>query len=243
MSEQRPNLQVRIHTIDGSTRTFIQEDPDLLNRTLTDLHPAHLFTQDRLTIAEDETEVALVSPLITRIDLITERLSVWDFPFVLGALIEVTEAEFIEGLQGLKPLEMPGSPSETPVFLDIEMVSGQRLFLGMRIVAGLPMARLGRVYLLLKERRLIFGLRTGGVGVLNLSNMVRFSVHPEMPKALASDLIFYEMDQQNWYATKSEAGHASTNGKPNSIRGLDNNHITFHLDNQAQSKSATNLEK
>jgi hypothetical protein len=26
---------------------------------------------------------------------------------------------------------------------------------------------------------LIFGLRTGGIGVLNLANMVRFSVHPD----------------------------------------------------------------
>ena len=238
------HLQVHIHTIDGSTRAFIHDYPDVVNRTLTELHPTHLFTHDRLTISEDGAEVALISPLITRIDLMTERLSVWDFPFVLGALMEVAEGEFMDGLHGLEGSERPGSPSEMPVFLDIEMVSGHRLFLWMRIVAGFPTARLARVYSLLKERRLIFGLRTGGIGVLNLSNMVRFSVHPEPPKVAASDPVHPDMAQQYWYESKSQTAHAlATNGETDWIHGADHHHNAFHHNKQAPSKSAANLEQ
>jgi hypothetical protein len=49
----------------------------------------------------------------------------------------------------------------------------------MAIVAGPPANRLLRIHSLLKARSLIFGLRAGGIGVLNLANMVRFSVYPD----------------------------------------------------------------
>jgi hypothetical protein len=185
MNEKHPDLEIRVSTIDGSTRAFVQRDPEMVARTLIELHPALIFGQDRLIIVEDDTEVALVSPLITRVDLVTNRLSVWDFPFVLGALTEVTEAEFMEGFEGFNGSEQSG---DVPLFLSLEMVGGERLYLSMRVVAGVSTAQLGKVYSLLKERRLIFGLRTGGVGVLNISNLLGFSVHPEPPIFVASEL-------------------------------------------------------
>lgn len=191
MKEKHSGLQIRIDTIDGSTRVFVHNDPELAQRTLAGLHPATIFARERITITDEDSEITLAPPLITRIDLATSELSVWDFPFVLGALLEVTEAEFSEGIQNLKDGEALRSPGGIPVFLDLEMVNGQRVFLWMQIVAGLPAARLERIYSLFKERRLIFGLRTGGIGILNLANLVRFVVHPEpartAPRASARD--------------------------------------------------------
>ncbi len=181
MNDEHAHLQIRIHGIDGSTQTYIQNDPDVVNGILRELHPTLLFYQDRITIADEDSSMAFLPPLVTRLDLITHRLSVWDFPFVLGAPVELTKAEFMEGLSDLDQRGRADSRSGLPVFLDLEMVNGQHAFLWMQIVAGMPAARLGRVYSIFRERRLIFGLRKCGIGVLNLSNMARFSVYPEPP--------------------------------------------------------------
>jgi hypothetical protein len=186
MNETHPGPVIRIYPVDGSVQSIPQNDPCLVDLILKDLHPNTLFSQDRATIVYDKAEVTLVLPLITRIDLVTDRLSVWDFPFVLGAPVELTEAEFGNGLLSLEGWERPRSTNATPVFLDLEMVDGQRVFLEMEIVAGLSMAHLSRIHSLLKEPRLIFGLRSGGIGILNLRNLARFSLHPEPEDATAN---------------------------------------------------------
>ena len=111
----------------------------------------------------------------------TDQLSVWDFPFSFGALSELTESEFDEGIRFAEDHNRRGSGNTTSLYLDLRMLDGVRSFLGMQIVAGMQPARLRKIYSLFKERRLIFGLRAGGVGVLNLANLVHFTVAPEPP--------------------------------------------------------------
>src|SRR5690242_17742264 len=125
----KETLEIRVYGIDGSIETFFQEDPDLVNRTLSELHPATLFTQDRITLADDSQEKSFLPPLLTRVDLMTRRLSVWDFPFALGALDELTESEFEQMLQVMAGEKNP--LIDSPVCLDLEMLNGQRILLGM----------------------------------------------------------------------------------------------------------------
>ena len=215
MKNATPDLQVRIHGIDGSTRTFIQNDPDLVNRTLHELDPTRILTQDRITIADEHSAAAFLPPLVTRVDLITDRLSVWDFPFAIGALVELTETEFLEHLHGRQRPEPPHLQGDFPVFLDIEMVNGQHTLLWMEIIAGLPTERLLSIYSLLKERHLIFGLRTNGIGVLNLANMVRFLVHPKPPEAkTVAGLASQENGHQRPGLIENPNHQRTTNGKP-----------------------------
>jgi hypothetical protein len=54
----------------------------------------------------------------------------------------------------------------------------------MEIAGDLSAIRMSRIQSLLHERSLIFGLRTGGIGVLNLANMVKFANFPEPPDAM-----------------------------------------------------------
>jgi hypothetical protein len=185
MNHPTQSLQIRIHGIDGTVATFTQTDPDVVNRTLGELNPAQILTQTKITIAGNHSVTTFIPPLIARIDLITDRLSVWDFPFAIGALVELTETEFHKFLHDLQRRVQIRASDDFPVFLDLQMVNGQRLFLWMEIIAGLPADRLLRIYSLLKERSLVFGLRTGGIGILNPANLVRFSVHPDLLSALA----------------------------------------------------------
>lgn len=186
MSEKIDDLRILTYSVDGTMQAILQTDPAEIERTLKELHPLTLFQRDRATIIDDGTELTLAIPLVTRIDLITDRLSVWDFPFLFGAPVEVTEAEFQNGLLDLQQWDQPATRNTTPLFIDLEMVDGQRLFLWMEVVAGISAARLSRMRTLLKERHLIFGLRTGGIGLLNLANLLRLSVYPELLDADAA---------------------------------------------------------
>jgi hypothetical protein len=240
MKETSPNLQIRIHGIDGSTRTFVQNEPDLVSRTLDELLPTRLFTQDRILIADEYSVGTFLPPLLTRIDLITDQFSVWDFPFVIGALIEVTEREFREGLHDSERPEQPGSLGDFPVFLDIEMVTGQHVYLRMEIIAGLPTERLLTMCFLLKERRLIFGLSSGGVGVLNLANMLRFLVHPEPQQAATvNGCVREENGEHRPSLTENGNPHRSVNEKPRHVRSPNNDQVSFECREEERQESKT----
>lgn len=176
-----PSLQVRIHGIDGSTQTFALGNPEFAKRALRELHPALLFSRDEITVAGDHSQSTLFLPLVARVDLITDRLSPFNFPSVLGFLSELTGAEFLARLRAAR--EQPVSNSEAPVLLSLELAGGQHTFLWAHLPAGMPAARMDTINRTLKERRLIFCRRRGGIGVLNLANLVRFSVHPKPPTA------------------------------------------------------------
>lgn len=182
MNDHPAYLQIRIHKNDGVTQTFTLNDPDLVNRTLRELNPSLLFTGGEIRIADDNAEIAFFPSQLTRIDLITDRYTVWDFPFVLGAPVELTEPEFMECIGNLPQLKSTRSPSDIPVFLDLTLAESQRSFFWMDVVGGLPALRLDRIHSLLKARHFIFGLRTDGIGILNLASLTDFSIHPKPPE-------------------------------------------------------------
>ena len=185
MNDQPPYLQIRIYGTDGASRLFTQHDPDLANRTLMKLNPGRFFAEDTVKIPDDEVETAFATAALARIDLISDLLSVWDFPFVLGAHVELTEAEFSECLEHPQPWESPDWRGDIPIFLEISLVKNQCYFFWMEVVGGLSAVRMRRINAMLKEPCFIFGLRTGGIGVLNLANMVDFAIYPGPPDAMA----------------------------------------------------------
>jgi hypothetical protein len=179
MNDTTQSLQINIHKVDGSVATIAQSGAGLVNRILNELQPARIFNQERITIAGSHATTTFISALATRVDLINDQLSVWDFPFVIGALLELTEAEFHGFLDERQRRMQPRLPGDFPTSLEIEMVNGQRAFLWMEVIAGFPTSQLFRAYSSLKERSLVFGLRTGGIGVLNPANIVRFTIHQD----------------------------------------------------------------
>ena len=182
MNDTTQSLQINIHKVDSSVATFTQSQAHQVNRILNEFQPSRIFNQDKITFAGIHSETALVPSLITRVDLITDQLSVWDFPFAIGALVELTEAEFHDFLAGRRQGMQPHSPSDFPMSLEIELADGHRVFLWMEIIAGYPTDQLLKSCSLLKERSLVFELLAGGAGVLNPENIASFMIHPDPQK-------------------------------------------------------------
>jgi len=178
MNDTNSNLLIHIYGIDGSTRSFVQTEPRFITETLAGLDPGRIFLPDRVTLNVDDSPIAFIPPLVTRVDLVTDRLTVWDFPFVLGAPHELTEAAFQQQLCDVRQ-QWRSARDESLMLLEIQMVSGLRCFLQMNVVAGVREEQIRQFFSLLRKRSLIFGLRAAGIGILNLANMVRFTVHPD----------------------------------------------------------------
>ncbi len=182
MNTQTLQLKIRLYGIDGATRLFTVNDSDLVNRILMQLDPATLFAHETIRIADDDTETAFAVSELSRIDLMTDCLSVWDYPFVLGAPVELTQAEFCECLHNLPQWDSPRWQSDRPIFLEMNMVKDHRYWFWLEVVGGLSAVRQSRILTLLQKPGFIFGLRTGGIGILNLANLTHFSVYPESPE-------------------------------------------------------------
>ena len=180
MKTGNSRLEIHIYGIDGSLRTFVQHDSDLVQRTLAEFNPAHLFCQDRIVVVDDDSRAKFLPPLVTRVDLITAHFSVWDFPFSIGAPHEWTVHEFRKQLRQLPAPERNGFAGESTVLLDLETVDGRHTYLAVQTIAGLARTRLSRIYSIFKQRRLVFGLRPCGIGILNMANLLHFSVHPDI---------------------------------------------------------------
>ena len=180
----KSHLEIRIQGANGSVKTFVQEDQSLASRILDGLHPARMFATGKITIAGEYSLTAFMASKITRIDFISDGFACWDFPPEVSDLVELSEDEFHQRLRQngsaqMEKREKPQTPGDYAVrFLNVEMLGGQQIFLAIEIIVELPAERLNKIHFLLSAPALHFRLRQGGVGVLNLANMVRFTTYP-----------------------------------------------------------------
>jgi len=177
-------LQIRIHIQGGAIETFFQNDPAAATRILQGIHPAKLFGANRIAIAGEHSLTAFISCRITRVDFLSEGFALWEFPPGILDVVELSEKEFrdrthLDDPARLEKRKNPKHPGEfAVVFVDMEMAGGQRIFLAVEIMISLPAERLQRLNLLLASPALHCRLRQGGVAVLNLANLVRFTSYP-----------------------------------------------------------------
>jgi len=185
------SLEIRIHTQGVPVETFVQNDPAAAARILQGLHPAKLFSANKITIAGEFSLTVFNPSRITRIDLLREGFATWDFPPGIMDVVELSEEEFrqrthlndparLEKREGAKP-----SGEFAVVFLEAEMAGGQRIFLAVEIMSTLPAERLQRLHLWLASPALHCRLREGGAAVLNLANLIRFTIYPGPDRAPA----------------------------------------------------------
>jgi len=184
MKSKKTPLEIRIHGASGSVKTFVQDDQTLAARILDGLHPARLFATGKITIAGEYSLTAFVASRVARVDFNSEEFACWEFPPDISDVVELSEAEFHQrlhqnGSAQLEKREKPQTPGDFAVrFLHVEMLGGQQVFLAIEFVIELPAERLNKIHFLLSAPAVHFRLRQGGVGVLNLANMVRFTTYP-----------------------------------------------------------------
>ena len=176
-------MEVRIHT-QGSVEAFYQDNPTQVARLLRVIHPAKVFAGDIITIAGDYSLTTFATSRVNLIDLVGEELPTWKHPTDILKVTELSEDEYRDRSHLNDParLEQRRIPKHTGefavVFVEVEMSGGKQLFLQAEIKVALEAERLQRLHMLFSAPGLHFRLREGGVSILNLKNIVRFTFNP-----------------------------------------------------------------
>lgn len=183
MNHNIPDLQIRIHKLDGSTATFVQRDAGEVKKLLDEFQPAQIFNRDRIAFTDINSITSLPVSKITRIDLESEQHSHLLFPVGMVDAVELTGTEFQTLIRSpvmreqWDQISVPGASLVT--FLDVEMADGQCLFLTVEMqverqselwnTRGFPLSGSG----------FCFRMRTGGVAVLNLAHLMCLTFFPK----------------------------------------------------------------
>jgi len=177
-------MEIRIHTQSGSVETFFQDDPALVARTLKRIQSTRAFATDLITIAGDYSLTSFVASQVSRVDLITEDFASWNYPDGILDVVELPEDEFRERSHLNDPARLERRRRPKPigevavVFVELEMTGGNRTFLAARIKVPVAAERLQRLRMLFCAPAVHFQMCQGGTALLNLKNLVRFTLNP-----------------------------------------------------------------
>jgi len=177
-------MKIRIHTESNSIETFFQDNPALSAPILKAIQSTKVFASSTITIAGEYSLTTFATSRVNRVDLIDEDLPRWKQPEDILDVVELAEDEFREQshLDDPARLERRRTPKQAGEFARVcaamEMTGGAQIFLAAKIKVGLPVERLQRLHMLFATTALHFRMREGGTAILNLKNVVRFTLNP-----------------------------------------------------------------
>jgi hypothetical protein len=175
---------VRVHLAGGSVESFVQADEAIARTTWNGLDPVRLFTQPRLVIAGTHSKSVFVGSEIVRIDFVQTFCPCWEFPQGYVDVVELSEGDFRKNAHLDEPELMPQRDQSTPVgdllvsFLELRFKSGAPLFLMTEFSVKLPAENQSFMRFLLSKTGFHMRLRGGGVGVVNLAQLVGYTAFP-----------------------------------------------------------------
>jgi hypothetical protein len=190
MIHTMPDMQIRIHKVDGTDIAFVQNDPGEVKKILDSFQPARIFDQNRFTITDGDSITLLPVSKITRIDLLAELPAHLVFPLGIVDAVELNGAEFETLVRNPVMREqweqMRTQEDSLVTFLDLELADGERLFLTQEMHIDLQSEALRNSgWFPLEGSSLCFRMRSGCVAVLNLANLVRLTFFPKPVHALS----------------------------------------------------------
>ncbi len=186
-----PAMIVRIHLEDGSIESFVQEDLTMARKLWESIDPIRLFTQPRVVIAGNHSKSVFVGSAIVRIDFVQQFCPCWEFPAGYSDVVELPEADFRKHAHLDQPELMPKREQHTPTgdllvsFLKLQFRNSPPLFLMIEFSVKLPAENQSFMRFLLSKTGFHMRLRGGGVGVVNLGQLIGYTVYPGVAQAPA----------------------------------------------------------
>lgn len=186
-----PAFEVCFHFVDGSRKTFIQRNPEAAENLRRRINPFHLFSRARIVVADDYSKSVFVCSQINRIDLISGDSGFSTIPSDHVDLVELDEEEFRERVPRHEPDRLEKREQRRNVgdllvsFLELRMAGGRNLYLMNETLVKLPTENHSFMQRLLSGGAYCIRLRHGGIGVLNLQNLIGYTVYPGVPEVPA----------------------------------------------------------
>jgi len=187
----RPALEIRFHFVDGSKESFIQTDVEAAEEIQHQINLSSLFRQSRIVVADDYSKSVFVCSEINRIDLVSDCLGFSRIPPDHADLVELTKAEFNRHVPLDKPDRLERRKKRRQVgdllvsFLRLRMRGGSKIHVMNETVIKLPIESQSFMQRLLSKGIYSIRLPEGGKGLLNLQNLIGYTVYPGVPEVPA----------------------------------------------------------
>jgi len=184
----RPALEIRLHFVDGSRDTFVQHDAEAAEMIRQRTNSSSLFTQSRIVIAVVYSKSGFVGASLNRIDLIFARPGFSRIPADYADLVELAEPEFRQCVPANDTDLLQRRDRQLKVgdrmvsFLHLRMKGGYHVYLMREALAKLPAESQSFMQRLLSKGTYGIRLREGGYGLLNLENLMGYTVYPGVPE-------------------------------------------------------------
>jgi hypothetical protein len=180
----QPGMRIKVHLTDESVETFVQADEAQARTIWQSIDPVRLFAQQRLVIAGAHSKSVFVSSEIARIDFLEHDCACWQFPTGFADIVELSEADFRRHAHLDKPERMAKREQPTPAgdllvsFVKLSFRGSPPIFLMAEVSVKLPIDNQSFMRFLLSKTG--FHMRTagGGISVVNLANLVGYTVYP-----------------------------------------------------------------
>jgi hypothetical protein len=187
----RPALEIRFHFVDGSLETFIQPDVEAAEKIRHQINLSSLFNQSRIVVADEYSKSVFVCSEINRIDFVCDCPEFSRIPSDHAELVEMTEAEFNRHVPLDEPDRLDRREQRRQVgdllvsFLHLRMRGGSHVYLMNEAVVKLPVDSQSFMQRFLSKGLYSIRLREGGHGLLNLQNLIGYTVYPGVPEVPA----------------------------------------------------------
>ncbi len=187
-TSSRPALEIRFQFVDGSSETFIQPDAEAAEVIRQRMNSSNLFTQSRIVVADDYSKSVFVCAQVNRVDLVFNGS---DHSRILpdyADLVELTETEFRQCVPVNDPTLLQRRDRHLKVgdlmvsFLHLQMKGGCHVYLMREALVKLPAESQSFMQRLLSKGTYGIRLREGGQGLLNLQNLIGYTVYPGVPE-------------------------------------------------------------
>lgn len=186
MKPGRPCLRVQVLLVNGSAVVFAQSDFSAAGEILADFHPGRLFDRGWISLFDGVSLRSFPVESISRIDLTWNGDREPDLPPELVEAVELTWDEFHALIHNPVIRDQWKNPmavrSSMVTFLEVEMAGGSCLYLTIEAPPEAWFGATGISGFLSGRPGLCFRLRTGGIAVLNLKNLVRLACFPGPPR-------------------------------------------------------------
>jgi len=187
----KPFLIVRVHLTNGSVDSYVQNNESEALMLWNKIQPTHLFAPSRLVLAGEYSKSVYVTAQVVRVDFIQSSNDYWEFPGGYSDVVELSEEKFRE-VAGLDtPEQMPKRNQPVAVgdllvsFIKLHMAGGRPLYLMVEAPAKLPIENHSFMQFLLSKGSFHMRLCGGGIGVVNLGNLLGYTVFPGVPQTPA----------------------------------------------------------
>jgi hypothetical protein len=190
-----PAMLIRVYLTDGSVESFVQPDEAKARAFWDSLDPLRLFAQPRVVIAGAASKSVFVGSEIVRIDFVQQFCPCWQLPQGYSDIVDLSEADFRKHAHLDQPELMAKREQHTPVgdllvsFLQLRFKGSAPLFLMAELSVKLPAENQSFMRFLLSKTGFHMRLRGGGVGVVNLANLVGYTVYPGVAQVPADTWI------------------------------------------------------